>query len=214
MKAVADSHTDLERQPAVFGPEPSLLTVDERRAIVEVFFLAYPGPGRCGLGLGRAIADFVEWEASSGRLDEASGSAWWRAVNESFVLGLRTAFGAAHPPGARCSVTAAWTTYMTATQDAQRALWNAHQVSLTQAVRVAGPLLRCENAAERGFAEVVLAVVARSAAGNMPTDTTDLARSVSRLYPLSYPISPLQLEELTSRLSRTRVTASGHDGTR
>ena len=189
------------------------VTVEERREIVELFFLSHPGQGRVGLGLGRAMADFVEWQASSGRLDEASGSAWWRAVNASFVLDLRTAL-AADPDGVASAATTAWSAYMTATGDPQRALWTAHQVSLTSAVHAAARLLEREPAEERLFAQIVLAVVARSAAEGVPTDTTDLARSTRRLYPTRYPISALQLEELTCRLSRARVAAARHEGTR
>jgi hypothetical protein len=214
MKAAATSLAAPARRLALSRPEPSLLTVDERREIVEIFFLSHPGPGRRGLGLGRAIADFVEWEASTGRLDEASGSPWWRAVNESFVLDLRVALAAALPKSERLAASAAWAAYMTATNDPQRALWTAHQVSLTRAVQAAAPLLQREPGEERAFAEIVLAVVARSAADGVPTDTTDLARSTRRLYPSCYPISPRQLRELTSSLTRARVTAAGHDGTR
>jgi len=214
MKAATSSLASPGRRLAHRRPEPSLLTVDKRREIVEIFFLSHPGPGRRGLGLGRAIADFVEWEASSGRLDEASGSAWWRAVNESFVLDLRATLAATRPKGERRAASAAWAAYMTATHDPQQALWAAHQVSLTSAVQAAAPLLEREPGEERAFAEIVLAVVARSAAEGVPTDTTDLARSTRRLYPPCYPISPLQLDTLASRLTRAWATAAGHDGTR
>ncbi|MHB8245591.1 MAG: hypothetical protein ACYDGN_09610 [Acidimicrobiales bacterium] len=215
------------RQLACPTTLPSVLTIEERREVIELFFLAHPGPGRRGLGLGRAIADFVEWEASSGRLDDHGGSSWWRAVNESFVLDLRAMLPPARPP-ARLLPTgcpsggapvlgmaqAAWATYMTATDDAQRALWSAHQVSLLGAVEAAFPLLACEPAEEQTFVGIVLGVVARTAAECSPTYTTDLARSTRRLYPSGYPISEVELERLASRLSRKGSGATGHSGTR
>jgi hypothetical protein len=214
MKVAANSPAAPARRLALYRSEQSLLTIDERREIVEVFFLSHPGPKRRGLGLGRAVADFVEWEASSGRLDEASGSPWWRAMNESFVLDLRAAYAAVHPAGVGPEAWAAWGAYKAATPDPQRALWTAHQVSLTRAVEAAAPLLERESAEERAFADIVLALVARAAAQNSPTDTTDLARSTRRLYPASYPITPPQLEQLVSRLSRAGFDAVSHDGTR
>jgi hypothetical protein len=194
--------------------QPGRLSVDERREIVEVFFLAHPGPGQRGLGLGRAVADFVEWEASSGRLDEPGGSPWWRAVNESFVLDLRAASAGAAATAATAEASAAWNAYLTAGADAQRALWTAHQVSLTGAVQAAAPLLGGELPAEQAFAEIVLAVVARTAADCVPTDTTALARSTRRLYPAGYPISAAQLEVLAAKLGRLPASVTGHEGTR
>jgi len=214
MKLVSSSASAPPGHLALYRPQQTLLTIDERREIVEVFFLSHPGSGRHGLGLGRAVADFVEWEASSGRLDEARGSPWWRAVNESFVLDLRAALAASDPAGVRPEASAAWAAYTTATHDPQQALWTAHQVSLTSAVEAAAPVLEREPVEERAFAGIVLALVARAAAENSPTDTTDLARSTRRLYPPYYPISPPQLQQLTSRLGRAGVNAAGHDGTR
>ena len=73
----------------------------ERTAIVEAFFGAHPGGGDGPLGLGRAIADFVDWEIHSGRITEdGGGSPWWRVVNGGMILDLRDA--AAELAGESC----------------------------------------------------------------------------------------------------------------
>ncbi|MCZ7534883.1 MAG: hypothetical protein M5T61_02340 [Acidimicrobiia bacterium] len=67
----------------------------ERRVAVERFFTVHPGGGAGPLGLGRAVADFVEWEISSGRIgDDGDGSAWWRVVNGGMTLDLIDALDA------------------------------------------------------------------------------------------------------------------------
>jgi len=76
-----------ERLNSALALEPA-----ERRQIVSEFFTAHPGNGGGALGLGRAIADFLDWEIRSGRIaDGGAGSPWWRLVNGGMILDLRDA---------------------------------------------------------------------------------------------------------------------------
>lgn len=76
-----------ERLRAALALEPG-----ERREVVSEFFTAHPVGGSGPLGLGRAIADFVDWEIRSGRITEGGGgSPWWRLVNGGMILDLRDA---------------------------------------------------------------------------------------------------------------------------
>ncbi len=77
------------------------LTPSERRDAVERFFTTTQGLGR----MGRAVADFVDWQIRSGRIgDDGTGSPWWRSVNGYLVLDLMDATAALLRPDAPPSV--------------------------------------------------------------------------------------------------------------
>lgn len=176
----------------------------ERREIVERFFRTHPGGGAGPLGLGRAVADFVDWEIRSGRIgDDGAGSPWWRLVNGGMVLDLRDALapGAGdHDPD---DPVAAWLEYVRTGPgaDAQQRMWVAHQASLHAALGPAAPLLAEEPDDERRFAHLVVAVVDQTAAACRPTDTDELARHTARHYPDRYPITAEQWSALHARFA-------------
>lgn len=77
------------------------LTATERREAVAGFFAAAPVIS----DMGRAVADFVDWQIRSGRIGEdGGGSPWWRAVNGSLVLDLIDATAALSRPDPSATV--------------------------------------------------------------------------------------------------------------
>lgn len=173
------------------------LSPAERRDIVEAFFAAHPGDAAGTFGLGRAILDFQAWETDSGRIAEAGGSDWWRAVNGMMVLDIAEA--AQDAGGTRGA--APWRAY--AKNPCQSRLWEAHQRSLHAAIALSHDLLANESEAERAFAAIVIEVVDRTALALRPTDTDDLANLTQRYYPAEYPIEPGQLAGLEVLRERT-----------
>lgn len=182
--------------------EAIALGPEERREIVERFFRAHPGGGVGPLGLGRAVADFVDWEISSGRITGEGGSAWWRLVNGGMILDLREAM-AASGDGRRESdgPVGAWVAYSESAGDAQALMWAAHQASLHTALDSAGDLLAGEATEEQRFARLVVEVVDQTAAACRPTDTDELARHTARDYPDRYPITAEQWAALHARFA-------------
>lgn len=182
------------------------LTPAERRRSVARFFAATPGTA----GLGRAVADFLEWEIRSGRItDGGGGSPWWRTTNGHLVLDLddasaRLASGDSGAPIGRHAnedPVGAWVRFATcepAADDptatdpagptpAQAALWAAHQASLTAALARAEALLDAEPPDERWFARTAVAMVGHAAERAQATDTDLLDRMTRRHYPDRYP---------------------------
>jgi len=185
------------------------LTPGERRRIVEEFFSVHPGGGRERFGLGQAVLDFQGWEIASGRIAEDGGSAWWRGVNGLMVLDIADARG---EPANATDAVKAWRAYASIGEAAQRALWEAHQRSLHAALRVCGPLLEREPAAERAFAEIVIDIVDRTALAGSATDSSDLAQLARRYYPASHPASQETLAGLELMRERTADRLRGSDG--
>lgn len=197
---------DRVAEAIVLGPE-------ERREIVDRFFRAHPGGAAGPLGLGRAVADFVEWEIRSGRITGGGGgSAWWRLVNGGMILDLRDAM-ATSGDGCRRSTgpVGAWMAYSGSAGDAQALMWAAHQQSLYTAFDSAGPLLARESAEEQRFARLVVEVVDQTAAACRPTDTDELARHTARHYPERYPITPEQWAALHARFAPYLAVGDGED---
>ena len=179
--------------------DPDTIPLVERFVLVETFFGDHPGPGPAGPGLGRAVIDFVRWEAASGRIADDGGSPWWRAVNGGLVLDLAEA-AIAHRlsvPVEREAV-AGWLEYANAPPGvAQARLWRAHRLSLQEATTRSAPLLEHEPAAEQQFARLVLAVVEDAASRGTPTDTGVLASLTAQWYPDHYPITQPALDALS-----------------
>lgn len=192
------------------------ISVEERRSTLAEFFALHPGTGpdswtvpdpgtvptnsaeMAGSGLGRAVIEFQEWEISSGRIGDRNGSDWWATVNGQLVADLIEAsdelqgLDASGPepgsrPDPRPSV-AAWVTYALAGPgDSQRALWDAHELSINDGAALAEALLVDEPPAEQEFARIVLRVVKRAASDCVPTDDGNLGMLASVLYPSTYP---------------------------
>lgn len=178
----------------------------ERKEIVEAFFTAHPGGGDGPLGLGRAVADFVDWEIRSGRIaDAGGGSAWWRLVNGGMVLDLRDAAAVGADGASADGAVGSWIAYIRCdgTGAAQELMWTAHQASLHAALDVAdrAALLADERQPEREFARLVVEVVDRTAAHCRPTDTDELATMTARHYPQQYPIAAQEWAALHARFA-------------
>lgn len=166
-----------------------------RTRTIREFFLRFPGPDRPP-GLGRALIDFVDWLADSGRLDDAAGSPWWKALNGCLVLDFAEAMAAGGPDsldgagdGAR-----AWLAYGGRSAEPgfaglQERLWHAHQVSLHRAIPACWGLFDAETEHEQAFVEAAMEIVDLAALGSQPTDTAALAESTRRLYPDHYPLT-------------------------
>ena len=200
------------RVRSALTPEP-----DERREVVSAFFTAHPGGGAGPLGLGRAVADFVDWEIRSGRItDGGGGSPWWRLVNGGMILDLRDAatvlagegIDGARGPVCDGGAVAAWIAYASeggtsGGAPAQARLWVAHQASLHAALVAAdgAALLAEERPAERAFAGLVVDVVDATAEHGRPTDTDELCRMTARHYPKEYPITPAEWDALHERFA-------------
>lgn len=185
---------------------------EERREVVERFFRAHPGAGTGPLGLGRAVADFVDWEIRSGRIaDGGGGSAWWRLVNGGMILDLRDAMAAADDAGGPDGPIGAWAAYSGAVGDTQALMWAAHQASLHTALDAAGELLALESAEEQRFARLVVEVVDQTATACRPTDTDELARHTARHYPDRYPITAEQWQALHDRFAPYLVLGDDED---
>lgn len=215
---VTDDSGDVRGDP--FGSRPADRSTDAlaglgtatRAAVVHAFFTCWPGQ-QGPLGLGRALADFQDWEISSARISDGGGSGWWAVVNGTLVADLadagRSRQGGAPPPegaGAR-----AWTDYAAlaeaepASGAAQQTLWTAHQASIEAGAALAEPLLADETPAERRFAELVLMVVDEAARRGADTSTDELARLTRRHYPSTYPITTDALDALVRSLSEHRA---------
>jgi len=165
--------------------------VVERVALFGRFFHMHPGTGRAGIGLGRAVVDFLAWEVQSGRVADEGGSPWWAAVNGLLALDVASA-----GPG-RSGATSAWQRYATAPPlEQQAALWRAHGESMARAVESASPLLADECEAEREFIAIVLRVLDRATVRCTPTDSPQLGDSVRRSYPAHHPIRASELAAL------------------
>ena len=180
------------------------LSVDDRRRAFAAFFAAHPGPGRTGLGLGTALADFLEWEVASGRVaDGPSGSSWWKAVNGLMVLDVAdvAAGGGTEPTDAA----RAWASYAgAAAGDEQAALWRAHQASMAAATSAARSLLDVEPAEEVAFVAIVLDVLERATARCSATDDHRLGDQARLSYPMAYPATAGSLAALEGALHQRR----------
>lgn len=192
------------------------LSVAARVAAVRQFFARHRGGGDGPLGFGRAVADFLDWEVSSGRVADDGGSSWWRAVNGLMVLDLEEAgrvAGRASRDGTRgrSEAVAAWVDYARSggEGDGQRLLWAAHQRSLHSALEAARGLLAGEDPVEQAFATVVVRVVDAAADRREPTDTATLAEMTRRLYPDHYPVTPEHLDGLRAALAAVATGAGG-----
>ena len=182
------------------------LSVEERRRAFGRFFSAHPGPGRTGLGLGTALADFLEWEVASGRVADGAGSPWWKAVNGLMVLDVADA--AAGADGPSTGAVRAWATYAAAVAGGddgdQVALWHAHQASMAEATAVARPLLEDEPAEEVAFVAIVLDVLDRATARTTATDDHRLGDQARASYPSAYPATAEALVALSGVLRQRR----------
>lgn len=210
------------------------LTPGERREAVARFFAASPGAAH----LGRAVADFVDWQIRSGRIaEDGGGSPWWRLVNGHLVLDLADATetldratgraatddvrapaasrttGGAEDLAATASRGAAWIAWARCDRSdravVQARLWEAHQASLVAALVRAEPLLEDETADERRFARTAVAMVEHAAATGQPTDTDLLDRMTRRHYPDHYPATADDRAALEAAIAT--ATASAHD---
>lgn len=179
--------------------EAMALSPADRIREVEAFFAAFPRAGSGTHGLGQAILDFQRWEIASGRIQDAGGSPWWRAVNGMMVLDITAAQcrDAATTPAIR-----AWQDYTTS-PDPQAALWEAHQRSLHAGVRACAALLAAEPEAEQRFAAIVIDVVDRTALAGTATDNDGLARMTQRFYPAVYPVDASSLVALEAMREKT-----------
>lgn len=204
----------LRREVRSTSPSPSLVgrvrdaverTIEERRAIIEAFFGQGPAAAR-HLGVGRAIADFTEWEIASGRIASHGGSPWWAATNGLLLADLEHASVALHGDLATGATSAAWAELALGFGNPQRTFWVAHQRSLSRAVELASPLLAHEPAAERSFIVLALAVVDAAAAAGIPTDTALLGTLTARRYPDRYPASAADVVALRSTLEELSPT--------
>ncbi len=96
---------------------------------------------------------------------------------------------------------AAWARFARGSDNPQRSLWEAHQVSIEQGASLCVGLLDQEVVSERAFATFALAVVADSARQLAPTDGAMLGEFTKRHYPPDHPITAPQLDVLKSRLA-------------
>lgn len=187
------------------------LTPAGRMETAAAFFTAHPGSPNGPHGLGQAILDFQAWEISSGRIGNAAGSDWWRAVNGMMVLDMAVA--GADDDGTPSPAIAAWRRFATSpASDAQSALWEAHQRSLHAGIRAAAGLLSSEAQPERQFAAIVVDVVDRTAIAGTPTDNDGLARMTERFYPAHYPALSTDLPALEAMRAKTAARLTGDTG--
>lgn len=208
-------------EPATTGGDHELaraqqLTVARRRAVISAFL----GPGPTAdvspgaLGHGRALADFFEWEVSSGRVADEGGSPWWRATNGLLVEDLETAWHNARSlaadnrearevalsGGGGGDPAGEWTCFLFGGSSPTEVFWRAHRCSLDRATELATPLLDHETDAERSFITVVMAMVDLAAEELTPTDTPHLAQLTARHYPMEYPITEAEVAALIRRM--------------
>lgn len=187
------------------------LRLVDRHRIVDAFFSRYPGCGREPFGLGRAIADFVHWQADSGRLADTHGSDWWKAVNGSLVLDLLRAQDALEELAAEASAerpdavvdpaSEGWRAYARQalnepSDGLQESFWSAHQQSVHRALADAWPLYDREPRFEREFIGVAMEIVDLAAFRLQPTDSATLGRLTYDFYPHAYPAAEPCSQEL------------------
>lgn len=169
------------------------LSVRERLGLFGRFFRDHPGMGKTGIGLGRAVVEFLAWEIRSGRVADRGGSPWWAAVNGLLALDVAAAGGGSS------AAASAWRHYAGAPPpEQQAALWRAHEESMTRAVSLASPLLEGECVVEQEFVAIVLRVLDGATEQCAPTDSPQLGNSVRRSYPVGYPIAASELAALTA----------------
>lgn len=182
------------------------LTPGERLVVLETFFAIHD---KVAPGLGRAIVDFLNWQIQSGRIAEGGRqSPWWRAMNGMLVLDIADAMAAS--PGS-CAARR-WRRLAARSEDAQAALWEAHQRSLHGAISTCRGLFRLESPAEQAFARIVVDVVDRTALANRPTDSPELSSLTERFYPGSYPIAESAVAPLERMRARTAEALRARDG--
>ncbi len=184
--------------------EAVALDVARRAAAINAYFDVHPGSGRLPPGLGLAIVDFFGWETASGRISDGAGSPWWRAVNGILVLDLEAAMFAGGGTGTSdCELSeavAAWHRYPLASPTGQqRALWDAHELSISAGVAEARDLLDAETDSEREFTRLVLRVLSHATRTSTPTDTSELGDAVRRSYPQHYPVGQKEFDRLVTR---------------
>jgi len=193
--------------------EAQALSPDERKSILENF-RGSGDPARAVTG-GRAEIEglivFTAWEIRSGRIAErGGGSRWWRTVNGSMLLDLRTAGGLLERgvTTSRDAAVQAWLDYAaksTGSDAAQRAMWTAHQLSLHKGIASAGRYLGGETSAEKDFIGSVVENVDMAAIANFPSggvgasfmdvfisgadSAAGMAIGIEPAYPAAYPAS-------------------------
>ncbi|NMO53792.1 hypothetical protein HH310_21735 [Actinoplanes sp. TBRC 11911] len=104
----------------------------------------------------RAAMSFMKWQLRRGLLRPASGSPWWRTVNERILRdGCEAVALSGNVPGPASSRTVEfWTSF--ARQPTARSWYRAHNGSVVAAYLEHRDLAEAENAAERFFMNVVL----------------------------------------------------------
>ncbi len=170
-----------------------LLTCSQRRDLLAGFFngAAAETPG---LGLGTAIADFLHWEISSGRIRDGGGSPWWSAINGLLLLDMTAAARreppeAASPAAIESPGVVGWAELLdgvaTGSTRSQSLLWSAHQGSI-------------------GWA----AEVDRAARMDVATDGPLLGEMTRSYFPRRYPIDGASLAELCAGLAELGSSAT------
>jgi hypothetical protein len=163
--------------------------------VLESFFTRWPGTDAHPLGLGRALAEFQEWEIVSGRLRDGGGSPWWSAVNGRLVSDIEDAAQGAPGP---------WADYVAGIggepDQVQALLWTAHQHSIDGGAAAAAALLEEEPEHEQEFARFALVVVDMAAAMGQRTSSGGLGRQTREHYPTGYPCTEEDLQGIRSML--------------
>lgn len=194
-----------------------LLTCSQRRDLLAGFFNGAAADETPGLGLGTAIADFLHWEISSGRIRDGGGSPWWSAINGLLLLDM-TAAARREPPEAASPAAigspgvVGWAELLdgvaTGSTRSQSLLWSAHQGSIGWAAEICSGLLAEEPEPERDFARVALAVVDRAARMDVATDGPLLGEMTRSYFPRRYPIDGASLAELCAGLAELGSSAT------
>lgn len=165
-------------------------------------------------GYGRSELDFLRWEIARGVLDPTRGSAWWRAVNLSFLLAGRLAElghdAGLGPDGAPVPVQA-WLEYMVA--PSSRTWYRAHNTSIVAGYAECLVPAEAEPRSEQVFVNMVLyrllyaqGIVEGFAFGPLgrfladpELPSVDILVHLPDFYPRHYPLSTADVRHIMHR---------------
>ncbi len=190
------------------------LTPNERLETFYKFFEMFPIYNEGQYGYGLALIQFLQWEISSGRITHElkGGSPWFRAVNGFMVFDLQKTLNLSNSNFELSDSNNAfeedksaldqppfliWQAYTRSDLNSgQQMLWKAHQASIHFALKRCNPLIQKETKPEQEFINTVVELLEINTRAKTPTYSNLLGTQVKKYYPINYPISIKELNNL------------------
>jgi len=195
------------------------LTPQDRIGLLQTTFLNL-NQSEINYGLGQAIIDFTWWEINTGRLDQKTGSSWWKYVNGTLAVDAYVAYHSLKLlPNVlsnfdlykRLDAIRQWQDFFKCvskrplTSLAQKALWRAHQSSITTSIRYARYYFHKETVLEQEFIKIVLFLLSEAEKSNLSTETHYLRGLTQIYYPKNYPATQKDIDSLVDYINHHQV---------